>query len=224
MSKVVVFDMDDTLFPEKEFVRSGFKEVDRYLQKKLSINNFFVRAWEKFSSGSRGFIFNQVLHDINYDGDVSILVKELVNVYREHIPSIELFKDAKWALDYYSKMAPLALISDGYFQTQKNKAASLNIDCYFQKYYFSDEWGEKYWKPSTFTFKKAQNDFREFGDDFVYISDNPEKDFIAPNKLGWDSVCIRREFGEYSEVEIPLKGKPRVIISSLFELKDILVL
>ena len=81
MSKVVVFDMDDTLFPEKEFVRSGFKEVDRYLQKKLSINNFFLRAWEKFSSGSRGFIFNQVLQVIeSYNPEYAAIEDTYVNV------------------------------------------------------------------------------------------------------------------------------------------------
>jgi len=221
---VIVFDMDDTLFPECEFVRSGFQEVDRYLQKELSINNFFVRAWEKFTSGNRGFIFNQVLNDIDYDGDVIILVKELVEVYREHMPSIDLYQDARWALEYYSKIVPLVLLSDGYFQTQKNKAASLEIDVYFKQYYFTDEWGPKCWKPSTFAFEKVQNDFNLLSNDFVYISDNPAKDFVAPNQLGWDSICIKRKYGEYRGVNIPSNGKPRATISSLFELKDILAI
>ena len=216
--------MDDTLFPESEFVRSGFEEVDRYLLKNLSINNFFPRAWKKFTSGNRGFIFNQVLQDINYDGDVGVLVNELVTIYREHIPSIELFDDAKWALEYYSKIAPLALLSDGYFNTQKNKVKSINIDAYFQEYYLTDQWGARYWKPSTFVFKKVEDDFKSFGNKFVYVSDNPAKDFVAPNQLGWDSIHIKREFGEYNGINIPSNGKPRATINSLFELNEIIVL
>ena len=28
---------------------------------------------------------------------------------------------------------------------------------------------------------------------FVYVGDNPTKDFIAPNKLGWDTYCLKQD-------------------------------
>ena len=27
--------------------------------------------------------------------------------------------------------------------------------------------------------------------DFTYVGDNPRKDFIAPNALGWQTVCLK---------------------------------
>jgi len=222
MSLVLVFDMDDTLFPESDFVYSGFKEVDQFLKNKLSINNFFDRACEKFTLGDRGYIFNQFLDEINYDGDIIELVKELVGVYRSHKPRIKLHSDAEWALKYYSELAPLVLLSDGYLETQKNKFESLNIDKYFQKYYFTDQWGSQYWKPSTFGFEKIELDYKLYNSEFVYISDNPLKDFIAPNELGWDSIYIDRKSGEYKNSVIPFDGIPKKTINSLFQLKDIL--
>jgi putative hydrolase of the HAD superfamily len=108
--------------------------------------------------------------------------------------------------------------------TQKNKVASLNIEDYFQKVYFTDYWGHEYWKPNTFVFEKIQNEFYEHANNLIYISDNPSKDFIAPNKLGWDSILINRDTGIYSKVETPINGMPQKIIGSLFELKDILKL
>ena len=108
------------------------------------------------------------------------------------------------------------------FKTQQNKVESLNIDEYFEKYYYTDKWGKNYWKPNTFVFEKVQNDFISTDSNFVYISDNPEKDFIAPNKLNWNSIYIKREVGVYKGAKIPFNGEPKHIISSLFELKKIL--
>ena len=28
------------------------------------------------------------------------------------------------------------------------------------------------------------------GMNYVYIGDNPHKDFITPNKLGWTTICL----------------------------------
>jgi putative hydrolase of the HAD superfamily len=224
MTKTVVFDLDDTLYLEAEYVKSGFKAVNFFLKKKFNIDDFFLRAWEKFTDGKRGLIFNQVLIDMNFNDNNDRLLKELIEVYRNHIPKIELLEDAKWALKYYSKIVPIALLSDGYIEGQINKANSLKIDSYFNKIYFTDHWGKKYWKPSTFVFKKVQKDHSHLSDKFVYISDNLSKDFIAPNKLGWESIHIRREFGEYNESKAPLNGDPNLTINSLFELKDKLLL
>jgi len=222
MSLILVFDMDDTIFPEIDFVYSGFKKVDFFLKNELNIYNFFDKACEKFLLGNRSDIFNQFLKEVNYEGDINVLVKKLVHIYRSHKPDISLYNDAIWALKYYSKQVPLVLLTDGYFKTQQNKVESLNIDEYFEKYYYTDKWGKNYWKPNTFVFEKVQNDFISTDSNFVYISDNPEKDFIAPNKLNWNSIYIKREVGVYKGAKIPFNGEPKHIISSLFELKKIL--
>lgn len=41
MIKVVVFDLDDTLFPEHEFVLSGFRVVSNWVTTQYSITGFF---------------------------------------------------------------------------------------------------------------------------------------------------------------------------------------
>lgn len=222
MAKVVIFDMDDTLFSEREFVRSGFYAVDRFLLEEFGFSDFFPKAWALFDSGERGRIFNQALIDIAEIESTEVLIRKMLSVYRAHLPSIRLFDDAKWALEYYSTRVPLALVSDGYLQTQKNKANALGIDAFFQKIYFTDQWGEECWKPSTCAFLKVEKGFNAHKDECVYISDNPKKDFIAPNQLGWDSIQIKRNTGEYANEIIPKDGHPQKIIHSLYDLKDIL--
>jgi FMN phosphatase YigB (HAD superfamily) len=57
------------------------------------------------------------------------------------------------------------------------------------------------------------------------VGDNPGKDFIAPNELGWQTVQIRRAEGEYGRTADPAP-KPaqqaRCVISSLRELRSII--
>jgi len=224
VKQLVVFDMDDTLFLEKDFVKSGFLAVNHFLIDEYKINGFYNKAWERFCSGQKKFIFNHVLNDLNYDGDGDKLVIKLLNIYRTHMPKIKLFDDAKWAIQHYSSACSIALLSDGYLQTQKNKAEALGIFKYFNKMYFTDYWGREFWKPNPFVFQILQKDFSANNDTFVYISDNPLKDFIAPNKLGWKSIYIKREFGIYNDVEMPSNGKPNLIINSLYDLRDILPL
>lgn len=114
MSSLIIFDMDDTLYPEKEFVESGFLAVDSFLKSELSVHNFFEKAWDAFNSGKRKNIFNKVLKDVYFEKEEDFLIDKLVQIYRSHLPSIKLFNDAEWALKHYSKIAPLALLSDGF--------------------------------------------------------------------------------------------------------------
>lgn len=221
MTRVVVFDMDDTLFPEHEFVYSGFRAVSCYMKKQFGVRDFYDEAVEIFLEGGRGDIFNRILTNKGLDDDGRTIGK-LVDIYRSHCPEISLFEDAGWALKYYASIVPLALISDGFFETQRNKAKSLSLDQYFKKMYFTDQWGRDCWKPSTCAFEMVENEFSVSGCECVYISDNLIKDFIGPNKMGWNSIYINREKGEYSRATVPQDGKPKISIRSLFELKNIL--
>lgn len=224
MTQVIVFDMDDTLFPERDFVKSGFLAVDSFLQSELSINNFFEKAWKDFNSGNRDYIFNIILENIYSGKKKEKLVNKLVRVYRSHLPNIKLYSDAEWALKHFSKYAPLALLSDGYLETQKNKAKMLDIKPYIEKFYFTDQWGKQCWKPSDCAFKKVEQDFKLTCESYTYIADNPIKDFIAPKIMGWKTICINRGFGEYDDVKIPLNGEPDYTIKNLYELEEIIEL
>lgn len=221
--QIVAFDLDDTLFPEHQFVRSGFAAVAEYLEKSHGVSGFFKISWMLFQAGERGSIFNHALKQLGFDLKTEKqVVGELVEQYRRHRPEIGLFEDAKWALKCYSDKFPLVLISDGYLRTQQNKAESLQIEDYFKGFYFTDQWGRACWKPSSCAFEKVEADFSVNGKQCLYISDNPAKDFVSPNQLGWESVWINRVGGEYSEVEIADGGAAKQRIESLYQLEEII--
>jgi len=220
MDKIIVFDLDDTLYLEQDFVASGFKAVDEYLKTNYSLNDFFNVAWNLFLDGDRGFIFNHSLKKFPNFSYSDELVEKLIDIYRNHKPMINLLEDSKWALEYYKKRNKLALISDGYLLTQKNKLESLGISNLFDRIYLTDFWGKNFWKPNIRAFVHTESFFGKGSNNFVYISDNPEKDFIAPNKLGWDTIQIKRDRGEYANKTATKEGKPNIVIETLFRLKD----
>ena len=41
MISAIIFDLDDTLFQESEYVLSGFREVGVWIEKEYSIRGFF---------------------------------------------------------------------------------------------------------------------------------------------------------------------------------------
>ena len=221
--QVIVFDLDDTLYPEADFVRSGFQAVDLVLQSR-GISGFHLHANTLFQEGLRGKIFDAALVKLGAPATPE-LIGELVNIYRSHLPRLTLFPDARWALDYFGQHSKIALLTDGFAAVQRNKVQGLGLGNTFAAFIYTDELGRDAWKPSPTPFLKiaAMLEMQDTMESLVYVADNPTKDFIAPNQLGWTTVRVRRSGGEYSALEPrDASHAPRHEISSLEELPGVL--
>lgn len=219
--EVLVFDLDDTLFPEREFVRSGFQAVGNWISDKYSVVDFFEVAWQLFIAGKRGKIFNLTLEKLGVKYETS-MIQDLLQIYREHKPNISLHEDAKWAINYFKKEHKLGLITDGYLMTQQNKVEALGIESNFEIIVYSDFYGRDSWKPSPVAYLKVMEATKYQGANCLYIGDNPSKDFVTAKKLDWTTVQICREVGEYSDVISEDSYQAKFKIKSLLELKSIL--
>lgn len=197
MIEVVVFDLDDTLYLERDFVRSGFRAVDRWVGEHLAREGFFERAWEHFVAGQRGNIFDLVLPALGIAPEAD-LVRRLVEVYRAHEPAIELEPEARDLLAWLAGRRPLALLTDGYHATQRRKVAALGLARHCRPIVYTDALGRAHWKPSPEGFLAIQAHFDLAPECFVYIGDNPAKDFRAPKALGWRTIRVRHPLGEHA--------------------------
>ena len=115
---VIVFDLDDTLYDEIDFVKSGFKEVAKYLADE-KYNDFMIDLFYKEGSGK---IFDRLIKKFNLD----VNLQKLIEIYKFHYPNIFLPKESKELLDF-SKSFKTALISDGHYIMQKNKFNRLKL-------------------------------------------------------------------------------------------------
>jgi len=194
-----VLDIDDTLCLERDYVRSGFCAVGRWLAENCNVKDFFECAWTLFESGARGNIFDIVLEDMGiFDKE---LVSRLVHLYRTHHPDILLQTDAMEFLKRH-KQDDLAIISDGYSSAQWAKIRALNLEQYVGKIIVTDDLGKEFWKPCPRAYILAQSG--RSPEECVYIADNPQKDFKAPDELGWaPSVRIRRKKSLHYRIDTP---------------------
>src|SRR4051812_15737516 len=90
--QTIVFDLDDTLFAESEYVLSGFRAVDAWLSATYSTSGFYDAALDGFSKGIRGRIFDEALAKIGIPYKPEF-VGRLVEVYRGHTPKLTLLAD-----------------------------------------------------------------------------------------------------------------------------------
>lgn len=198
--ELIVFDMDDTLYLERDYVRSGFAAVGHEIQQRYGLEGFSALAWTLFLNGARGDTFNTALCKLT--GTVSEkLVAECVDIYRNHVPNITLLEDAQHLLSAMETKYATALITDGPLESQSAKAEALNLHTKLDSIILTDELGPGAGKPSTRAFRKLEVEFGMSGQQCMYIGDNPAKDFVAPLALGWATWRIRRQNSLHEAVE-----------------------
>lgn len=195
----VVFDLDDTLYLERDYVASGFRAIDMWLQTQVGIAGFFDAAWRAFHNGVRGTIFNHALGELG-DQDDPELVGRLVEIYRAHEPQIDLLGDASSCLDELAGNVVLGLITDGPAVSQRAKARALGVGQFIPEMVFTEELGPGLSKPHTMAFELVQRRTSTLGPRCVYVADNPAKDFSGPKRLGWSTVRVRRRDGLHAGV------------------------
>jgi len=188
----VVFDVDDTLYLERDYVVSGFRAVGRWADRWLSIRDFDFRCLELFDSGQRGDIFDAALHACDRPATPE-LIAGLVAIYRGHRPRIEMASDAARAIEEIHPLWPIAVVSDGPVISQSRKCEALGLPCLANPIILTGMRGETFHKPNSGAFELVAGDIP--AGRYVYVADNPAKDFTAPCRLGWQTVRVRRERG-----------------------------
>ena len=176
-----VFDLDDTLYHERDFVRSGFREISRRFPAKDS-EAVFEQLELQFEIG-----------DIDPLGTVlartssSLDKQSLIQIYREHSPEIKLAPEVQKLLSQLKAAGnKIGLLTDGRSITQRNKIEALGLYQWVSEIVISEEFGSG--KPDVRNFQHFQKVFES--PHFAYIGDNLTKDFVAPNSLGWTTIAV----------------------------------
>lgn len=187
--KGVIFDLDDTLYSEKEYVRSGFKAVSDFLG-----GGYEDRLWKYFDAGK--LAIDELLKEIGqtYKSD------EALRVYRFHKPEIHLYDGVKELLtELRQKGFLIGIITDGRPEGQRHKIKALGLEELVDDIIITDDLGGvQFRKPCDIAFRVLQNRWRLPASEMVYVADNSVKDFQASQQLGMKSVWFRNEDGLYA--------------------------
>jgi putative hydrolase of the HAD superfamily len=145
---VIVFDLDDTLYDEVDFVKSGFQEIANYL-KDEKYYNFMCEVFESEGSGK---VFNKLIEKFCLD----VNINKLIEIYRFHTPNIVLPNESLELLKF-AKEFKTALISDGHYIMQKNKHDALKLDEFIKYPIFTDFYHTK--KPELKPYKMVMQNY-----------------------------------------------------------------
>ena len=222
--EAIVFDLDDTLYAEMDFVRSGFHAVSEWVERCLGMEatavfNEFVRI-QASSTQPRTFddwLANHGLSQTNY-------AQAMIDVYRSHQPHISLREGAVELLSRLSGRYRLGIVTDGYLNVQQNKICALGLHNHIEAIVCSDEFGRESWKPSHRPYLEVLNVLAVQPAKAMYIGDNPAKDFLGANQLGMVTVRYRADDGLHSTREpIDRAHAPTFEIDSLLRIEEILM-
>lgn len=213
--RCVVFDIDDTLYLERDYVRSGFDAVDAVVRQRCGVDGFSGTAWSLFERGERGDIFDRALAALGVVAEAG-LVAALVDAYRAHAPSIRLLDDARVCIERLHGRATLAGLTDGPPASQRAKIRALGLEAWLFPIVVTAELGPGLGKPHPVGFRYIEEATGARGASCLYVADNPAKDFAGPRALGWRTVRIRRPGGLH--VDQPSRDDVDEEITTLAEL------
>ena len=224
MITTVVFDLDDTLYDEIEYCKSGFAAVAEFLAncpEAPCAESIINALWEQFTASNRTKTFNTALDELGMGYDDK-LIGELIEVYRNHSPKITLPQDSQDVLCELSTKYTLALLTDGFLPAQKLKVRALGIEKYFKLIVYTEELGRECWKPSPAGFEKIMQALRSKPENTVYIADNEKKDFIAANKLAFLTIQIKRPARIHTSVSVEPEAAAQHTIGQISQLSGLL--
>lgn len=222
MVKVVLFDLDDTLISEDQYIRSGYGYISKVFAKRYDIDREQTEQelYYLYLKDAKN-VFNRFLEGkgIPY---TPLDIKEFVEEYRNHIPKITYYEDVLPTVSKLKQKAiRIGVISDGYLSTQKKKADVLQLYDIFEKVIFTDELGKEYWKPSPKAFEIMKEFFDVGYEEMMYVGDNPAKDFYVKELLSINTVRIYRDNSVYKNTAYFHKVEENIKIKSLTELLDL---
>lgn len=193
MDKLIAFDLDDTLYSEIGYLHSAYREITRYAMSRAGETGRMVTGMEDsvyaemmrtYHSGGNAFQrLNEVL-------GLDLPISDYLQIYRTHHPDIRLGGDVVSVLDAFKAQGHiLGLITDGRSLQQRNKIVALGLDHWIADtdIVISEEIGSE--KPAEANYRRLMEQHPDIHR-FIYVGDNLRKDFIAPNRLGWTTICL----------------------------------
>ncbi len=219
MIQALVFDLDDTLYPERDFVASGYRAVAQHVADSYGCGFDHALSVMMAALGTLGRqgVFPALLASFP---DASIPLDEVIEVYRRHSPTICLFPGYLGLLQELGLRYRLGVITDGLPAVQQRKVKALGLGGLMEKIIYTWEYGPEKEKPHPLSFSLMLESLMADPGSVIFVGDNPAKDCRGAHSAGMRYAQIQKR---------PQPGKcpvfeetPEFIIDTLFQLPQLL--
>lgn len=205
--QAVLFDLDDTLYAERDYVASGFRAVAEHLARRCGVDAdaAAARLLALLDRDGRGRLFDTLLAELGLDEPV----ETLLFVYRGHRPALELPAASRRTLaELRRRGLKLGLVTDGMGAMQRRKIAALGVEPLVDAVVVSDELGAA--KPDAAPYRVALDLLAVEPAAAAYVGDDPAKDFRWPNAAGMLSVQVTAAGRDDSALEPAARAQHRI--------------
>lgn len=192
--RLICFDLDDTLCKEIDYLKSAYREIAGYAAEHCHgcSDPVLVVAHKAYEAMLTAYREGQnAFEELNKFLALELPVGDYLYIYRNHKPKIVLTEDVVQTMDALkAEGVRIGLITDGRSVQQRNKIEALGLSRWIddEDIVISEEFGSE--KPALANYDYFMKRYPEC-QDFTYVGDNLKKDFIAPNTLGWQTICLK---------------------------------
>ena len=189
MIRALMFDLDDTLYRELDFIAGGYRAVAE------SVASGCGGAWmdlhammmAALAREGRYAAMDAVLERYPASG---LQVADLVRVYRSHVPTIQLLPGYGELLQELRSCYRIGIITDGAPEVQKAKCTALGLDRIADNILCTWENGKDKEKPHPLPFRQMLDRFGVMPAEALFIGDNLTKDIRGARGVGMRAVHV----------------------------------
>lgn len=181
--KAVVFDLDDTLFNQKQWILGKLEIVYSLLSDYLPEKRvFLLKAIQIIEEGNRSKLFDALSQEFNFN---ETLREQLIKTYRKSEPPMcPLYPEVTDVLGQLRKMGlKLALLTDNPVESQKQKVKGCRLEELFDAILYSRESGDE--KPEPAVFGKMVDMLGMKAHELIMVGDNLYRDVNGALAAGY---------------------------------------
>jgi len=190
--EALIFDLDDTLYPENEYATRALYLIADYIGNEFNLDKDFVyklMIYVKSDDRFKHKRFETILEMLH----INLEFDAIFNLYRNADVEISPFPDAIKLMDYLLRNNyKIGLITNGDSMLQRNKLRLLKLYKCFNSIIITDELGTEYRKPNSYTLNMMANDFNIDVDKCIFIGNDYETDIRAAIDAGMKWLLIDR--------------------------------
>jgi putative hydrolase of the HAD superfamily len=191
--RAVLFDLDDTLYPERQFVDGGFAAVAAFLADRYDrpAAELAARLRELHDQDGRGRLFDTLVAELGLAGEPD-LVPACLLVYRTHTTLLTPFTGVIGLLDRLRGAGiRTGVISDGNAAVQTRKLAGLDgLAERLDVVVLTDDLGPGHAKPSPVPYAAACRLLAVDPSATIYVGNDPRKDFRGARATGLRTIRV----------------------------------
>lgn len=124
---VFIFDLDNTIYDEREYLSNGYKEIAKYVaeaNKSGQLKEYYDYLIAEFDTRGRSMLFNKFIEHFN----LTVSIHSLLQILRCQETQIQMYPKSKKILDMLVNANKyIYILTNGNVEQQRNKVKLLGL-------------------------------------------------------------------------------------------------